>query len=118
MTNTYTFENSFLGVLEPFLFDYIQTYHLQSIDTNVFKSFFTGYFEKKGLGSEIADIDWDRWLFTPGMPPIQNQYDQSLKEACSSLKNRWVEWDTSTPNPFKKSDLYSLFSDQVVQFLV
>lgn len=46
-----------------------------------------------------------------------NRYDQTLRNDCNNLKNRWLEWDSSTPLPFEKTDLDSMFSAQVQQFL-
>lgn len=45
------------------------------------------------------------------------RYDGTLSEACTDLKKRWMQWDPSTPIPFKKSDVDDLMSDQITQFL-
>lgn len=83
----------------------------------MFRANFTSYFQAKGLGAAVADIDWEGWLHTPGMPLVESKYDQTLRNACTVLKNRWIEWDPSTPNTFQKSDLDNLFSAQAQQFL-
>jgi len=45
-----------------------------SIDTETFKSQFINYFTELGSGNLIKDIEWDAWLFTPGMPIHTNKY--------------------------------------------
>lgn len=64
---------SILAVFEPFLAEYIQNNSYKSIDTSVFIANFTSYFKSKGLGDKIADVDWDGWLYTPGMPLVKSE---------------------------------------------
>jgi leukotriene-A4 hydrolase len=103
---------------EPFLKVYIQEFAHKSIDTEVFKSYFINYFQSIGKGEEISDIDWNSWLFTPGMPVLKPAYDTSLLDPCIALKNRWDAWDPEKePCPFSAEDLASLGPNQIVEFL-
>jgi leukotriene-A4 hydrolase len=105
---------------EPFFKAYVQKYQQQSIDTNTFKDFFTNYFTAEGKGNLIADIDWDTWLYSPGMPPYTPKYDTSFVEVCSELKAKWDNWNpTTAPSPFSKSDLekFTMESAQLEEFL-
>lgn len=61
----------FLAAFEPFLKVYIAEYAYKSIETDDFKKYFTDYFTKLGKSAEIADIDWNSWLFTPGLPVLK-----------------------------------------------
>ena len=40
----------------------------------------------------VQKVDWDSWLFSPGMPPVENHYDTSLAVAADKLA---VAWHTS-----------------------
>lgn len=33
------------------------------------------------------------------------------------LKNKWIQWKSSEPNPFSKGDLRKFFSQQIEEFL-
>jgi leukotriene-A4 hydrolase len=54
---------------EPFLRAYIDKYKFKSVDTNNFKNFFISYFNESEERDRIADIDWETWLYAPGLPP-------------------------------------------------
>jgi len=108
-------------VFQEFLREYIKKFKLTSIDTSTFKQMFLEYFDGKGIGDLVKDVDWDAWLYTPGMPPVKNTYDTTLADACTELANRWILWDSNlTPNsPFSKEDLnsFSILSNQLELFL-
>jgi len=57
-----------------FLRDYLSKHRLKSIDSDDFKDDFISYFTNMGKSREIADIDWDTWLYSPGMPPVIPTY--------------------------------------------
>lgn len=99
-------------VFEPFLRSYFDTFKYKSIDTNDFKKFFLSYFEENKC---IENIDWEAWLYTPGMPPITPKYDETLIEVCLTYKERWVEWDELKEEPpIKQKDLKSKLSVNVI----
>jgi len=60
----------FSDVFEPFLREYIRINRFKSIDTDKFKSDFIKYFTDLNLAEKIQDIDWNSWLYTPGMPLV------------------------------------------------
>ncbi|XP_075216534.1 leukotriene A-4 hydrolase [Lycorma delicatula] len=101
-------------VFEPFLKKYLDHYKYQSIDTNDFKKFFLEYFDKN---EKSQKVDWDKWLYTPGMPPIIPDYDKSLVLPCTELTNKWIKWDGSNPNPFTEDDLKCFDALQIQEFL-
>jgi len=45
------------------------------------------------------------------------RYDTEIVDACTALKNRWMEWNTADPCPFTTGDLAPLTSAQIVLFL-
>jgi len=40
-----------------------------------------------------VQVDWDKWFFSPGMPPVSNTYDSSLAEEAHDLAKRWHTCD-------------------------
>ena len=78
------------AVFEPFLKSYFKEFTYKSLDSNAFKSFFNNYFKDK---EAISSIDWDTWLYKPGMPPYKPDFDTKLAEACWNLAEKWIKWD-------------------------
>uniref|UniRef100_A0A1B6EZ69 Leukotriene A(4) hydrolase n=1 Tax=Cuerna arida TaxID=1464854 RepID=A0A1B6EZ69_9HEMI len=102
------------AVFEPFLKAYLDNFKYRSIETRDFKTFFKSYFANN---TASKSVDWDSWLFTPGMPFIIPKYNTSLADACTALANRWVQWDMTEPNPFAPTDIMEFHTLQVLEFL-
>lgn len=101
---------------DPFLRAYINKFKYTSIDTDDFKKFLYEYFPNN---SKLKEVDWNEWLFKPGMPPVIPKYDNSLEKVCSDLRIKWVEW-AAVPDgacPFKSEDIKDMSSQQVEEFL-
>ena len=56
---------------------------------NQFKAFFLSHF---GSLAAVSSIDWDLWLYSPGLPPYKPDYDTSLAKAAWSLALAWQQW--------------------------
>ncbi|KAI6179628.1 Leuk-A4-hydro-C domain-containing protein [Aphelenchoides besseyi] len=79
---------------------YIKKYRRQSIVTNDWvEPFFS---DKKDV---LDNIDFDSWLYKPGLPPNKPNFDQSLVAECIQLAERW-----------SSADLKSLGKEDVEQF--
>jgi leukotriene-A4 hydrolase len=64
-----------------------------------FKTYFLDYFKDKDLDS----IDWNAWFYSPGMPPIQNKFNDILSKKSVDLASRWISnFENET---FQKDDL-------------
>lgn len=60
-----------------FFKSYIDKFKYKSISTEDFKSYLQSYFH----GDDKAlQIDWNLWLYTPGMPPIIPQLDIHIEK--------------------------------------
>lgn len=66
----------------------------------------------------LESVDWHAWLFTPGMPPVENNFDKTLAVACETLADKWdVYRDTeSLTEAFSKSEFDAFNSNQKVMF--
>ncbi|XP_023023652.2 leukotriene A-4 hydrolase [Leptinotarsa decemlineata] len=99
---------------EPFLRKYFDTFKYKSIVTSDFKSFFETYFSET---ASITSIDWDTWLFSPGMPPVIPEYDKSLATICDGLLKSFLEWNGEGEIPISKEDKEALTTNQMIYFL-
>ncbi|KAG8439488.1 hypothetical protein GDO86_005628 [Hymenochirus boettgeri] len=101
----------FLG----FLKSYIQVFAFKSATTEEWKKYLYTYFKDK---VDILDkVDWNGWMHTPGMPPVQPQYDMTLANACIALSKKWVQAKESDLSSFKAEDLKDLSSHQLIELL-
>nr|XP_022300395.1 leukotriene A-4 hydrolase-like isoform X2 [Crassostrea virginica] len=102
-------------VFEKFLRAYIEKFKQQSIDSDQWKDFLYSYFPDK---KDVLDtVEWDKWFFAQGMPPIIPKYDDSLAVPCKQLCQRWSSAGDNELGQFDPNDLTSLTSVQVVEFL-
>lgn len=56
-------------VFEPFLKKYLDKFKYKSILTKDFQQFVYEYFNEK-IPDKLSEVDWDKWLFSPGMPVV------------------------------------------------
>jgi leukotriene-A4 hydrolase len=101
-------------VFEPFLKAYIQEFKFKSIVTDDWKAFLYKFFsDKKAI---LDEIEWNEWLYAPGMPPVKPHYDKTLTNACAALATRWTE-ATDDLSQFQESDLREFSAFQTKGFL-
>ncbi|KAI2805540.1 Leukotriene A-4 hydrolase [Blomia tropicalis] len=96
-------------VFNPFLKAYIDNFKYQSINTEQFKKFLINYFFENGSAEHnklLTEVDWNRWLKTPGYPLITPQYNTSLLDVCVELANRWI---TTNDEMFRNDGGANLF---------
>ncbi|KAM8973971.1 leukotriene A-4 hydrolase [Pelodytes ibericus] len=101
----------FLGFLKT----YIQVFAYKSVSTEDWKKFLYSYFKDK---VDLLDqVDWNGWMHTPGMPPVQPQYDMTLANACIALSKKWVQSTESDLCSFSAADLDDFSSHQKIELL-
>ena len=104
---------------EPFIKHYFDTFKLRTVTSVEFKSCFLEFFK----ADKVATVDWDTWLYSPGLPPSVNTYDTTLAEASYALALKWHTSDvmgvgsTSGPPDASPSDIQGWPSDQITSFL-
>uniref|UniRef100_A0A673WKS8 Leukotriene A-4 hydrolase n=1 Tax=Salmo trutta TaxID=8032 RepID=A0A673WKS8_SALTR len=70
-------------VFMGFVKSYIQLFSYSSITTEEWKHYLFTYFKNKvGI---LNKVDWNAWMYTPGMPPVKPQYDSTMADACIAL---------------------------------
>uniref|UniRef100_A0A672YUH6 Leukotriene A(4) hydrolase n=1 Tax=Sphaeramia orbicularis TaxID=375764 RepID=A0A672YUH6_9TELE len=102
-------------VFMGFVKSYIQMFAYSSVTTEQWKDYLYTYFKDKV--DILNKVDWNAWMFTPGMPPVKPQYDTTLANACIALCQRWIKAKDQDLDGFKESDIKALSSHQVIEFL-
>ncbi|XP_014898855.1 leukotriene A-4 hydrolase [Poecilia latipinna] len=100
-------------VFMGFVKSYIQRFAYSSVTTDDWKNYLFTYFKDKV--DILNKVDWNGWMFTPGMPPVKPQYDTTLADACIALTQRWIK--AKDLNVFSQSDVKTLSSHQLIEFL-
>nr|XP_034306708.1 leukotriene A-4 hydrolase isoform X4 [Crassostrea gigas] len=102
-------------VFEKFLRAYVENFKQQSIDSNQWKDFLYSYFHDK---TEVLDsVEWEKWFYGQGMPPVMPKYDNSFAVPCKQLCQRWSTSADNDLDQFDSSDLTSMAPLQVVECL-
>ncbi|XP_061662306.1 leukotriene A-4 hydrolase isoform X2 [Syngnathoides biaculeatus] len=102
-------------VFMGFVKAYIQMFAYRSVTTDRWKDFLFAYFKDK---MEVLNkVDWNAWMFTPGMPPVKPHYDTTLADACIALCQRWTQAKDQDLSGFSASDVKMLSSHQLIEFL-
>ncbi|KAL7749856.1 Leucyl aminopeptidase yscIV [Sorochytrium milnesiophthora] len=110
-------------VFEPYMQAYFKRFAHQSIDTKDWKEFLywfmDHYFGEEKVKLLDTQVDWDKWLTAPGMPPVENKFDRTLADACDTLGKRWADakTDDSILDSFTASDLKKFTTMQQIVFL-
>jgi len=95
---------------EPFLKLYYEHFVHQSITTDQFKSFFLSHFSPLPA---LSSIDWETWLYAPGMPPYMPNFDTTLAVSSRDLAEKVIAGDWS-----EDEEDYGQFSaEQKLEFL-
>lgn len=100
---------------EKFLQTYLDKFKYKSLITDDFKAFMYEYFNESH-STELAKIDWDKWIYGEGMPPIIPPYDTSIEDECKRHADLWAEnpVDVIKTSPVIQEKLKS---SQIIEFL-
>ncbi|XP_060021065.1 leukotriene A-4 hydrolase isoform X2 [Lagenorhynchus albirostris] len=101
----------FLGFLKA----YVEKFSYKSITTDDWKDFLYSHFKDKV--DILNQVDWNAWLYSPGLPPVKPNYDMTLTNACIALSQRWITGKEDDLNSFSSADLKDFSSHQVNEFL-
>nr|XP_058936270.1 leukotriene A-4 hydrolase isoform X2 [Kogia breviceps] len=101
----------FLGFLKA----YVEKFSYKSITTDDWKDFLYSHFKDKV--DILNQVDWNAWLYSPGLPPVKPNYDMTLTNACIALSQRWITGKEDDLNSFSSADLKDFSSHQVNEFV-
>lgn len=103
---------------DPFIKYYFSKFKYQSLDTYQFLDTLYGFFDKK---KDLLDtIDWNTWLFAPGLPP-KPHFDTTLVDECYNLASKWVkavtDKNSAALDAFSSDDITKFSANQNSVFL-
>lgn len=101
-------------IFERFLRSYFSKFKYRSIDTDDFKNFFEEHFQGT---PKIKEIDWQKWLYGPGMPPVIPMYDKTLANHAEMILNKFLEWNGRDKFPITDQQKSKLTPSQVIYIL-
>ncbi|KAJ1668246.1 Leucyl aminopeptidase yscIV [Coemansia sp. RSA 1813] len=107
-------------VFEPYMRAYITEFQGRSIGTDDWKDYLFKFFEKTDPEKVklLEALEWDKWLYASGMPPVKNEYDERPQKVCLDLAGRWLDAaDSENYAQFKRSDIDEFSTMQRVIFL-
>ncbi|XP_055546865.1 leukotriene A-4 hydrolase [Wyeomyia smithii] len=102
---------------EPFFRAYLEKFKFQSVLTDDFKKALYEWFrENPNNDVLLGRIDWDRWLFGEGMPPVIPNFNRTLLVSCQNHCLLWAEQELDV---IRASTLLSesLSTVQIIEFL-
>uniref|UniRef100_A0A3B4ATY4 Leukotriene A(4) hydrolase n=1 Tax=Periophthalmus magnuspinnatus TaxID=409849 RepID=A0A3B4ATY4_9GOBI len=98
-------------VFMEFVKSYIQMFAYSSVTTDQWKNYLFTYFKDKV--DILNKVDWNAWMYTPCVI----MYDTTLADACIALSQKWIKAKEQDLNGFKESDIKTLSSHQLIEFL-
>jgi leukotriene-A4 hydrolase len=76
---------------------HIEKFKGQSIHTEDWKAFLYEHFsDKKNL---LDQVDWNGWLHTPGMPPVNLSFDRTLADEVTQLAQKLINENVESVDP-------------------
>ncbi|KAI5642896.1 peptidase family m1 domain-containing protein [Phthorimaea operculella] len=103
-----------IEVFDLFIKSFVSHFAGKSLDTDDFKAYMYEFFSKDPAPIILAQIDWDKWFYGTGMPPVIPQYDRWKMEQVDSL----LYMISETPASMRHPDHVAGFSgEQFIQLL-
>lgn len=104
------------AVFEPYMKAHVERFASKSITTEEWLEHLHEYMGTNH-GQETLDklktIDFDLWINSPGMPPVDPNFDTSLADACYNLAARWDQARNSDDlSGFSSKDIENFSSTQ------
>lgn len=101
---------------DKFIPHYFHTFRYKSLDTYQFIDCLYSFFSDSK--SVLDTIDWESWLYKPGMPPVKPDFDTSMVDQCYKLADKWYHHTLQNKfHKFSSDDIKSFTANQSVVFL-
>lgn len=105
---------------DGFVHHYFKKFQFKSLDTYQFLDELYSFFSDQS--EKLDSIDWESWLYKPGMPPTKPKFDTSMVDKCYALADKWYHAvknheKTDYTALFKALDVEDFTANQSVVFL-
>lgn len=103
---------------DPFIKFYFHKFKYKSLDSYQFLDSLYEFYNSK---SDLLDsIDWETWLYQPGLPP-KPKFNTKLVDECYSLASKWINEIEKNPDnlisEFNSNDIENFGANQNGVFL-
>lgn len=98
---------------EEFFRVYVAKFASKTLTTEDFRDFFMDHFK---ASEAVKNIDWQKWLYKPGMPPEEPTFDRTLAAEAEQLAEAWYSVDRKG-KAIPDDDISSWTSNQITCFL-
>ena len=98
---------------EAFFQAYVAKFSSQILTSEDFRDFFMEHFQKN---EAVKLVDWDKWLYKPGMPPVEPKFDRTLSAQSEKLAKSWLAVDR-TGSAVPDEDISKWSSARITCFL-
>lgn len=103
------------SVFDPFLKAYIKKFRLSTVTPVEFRDFFESYMKANGVSHDVVhQVDWDKWLHSPGLPDIDNAFDRSLLIESEEVGKSWAKLDSNVQLSWSAADIEGWTTDMIV----
>lgn len=69
---------------------YFREFRFKSLDTFQFIDYLFDFFKEDAV--KLDQIEWKKWLYEPGMPPVDPKFDTTLAQACYDLAKKCYQY--------------------------
>ena len=89
--------------MQKFLQNFVQKFKYKSIDFYDFQNLFINFCKEEKLDNELAQIDWQKWIFGRGECPVTNDFSNKYFIEINNTLERFLkdEIDEETEKAFK-----------------
>jgi leukotriene-A4 hydrolase len=106
------------GTLDGFLKAHIAKFRYRTVTTEQWKQFLLEYFHKEVSNGVLEEVEWEKWIREPGMPPLKPLFDTTLADASIALAEKWAAvQDISSTSQFSSDDITNMSSLALQYFL-
>jgi len=75
------------AAFDPWFKSYIDNFAGKTLTSFEFKDFYLAHFADK---VDTTVIDWDNWFYSPGLVEWEHKWDDTLRDAATSLASKWL----------------------------
>ena len=99
---------------EGFAKDYVRRFAFKTLTSADFKAFFLEWCAAREI--DASGVEWQKWLLSPGMPPVTNAFSNELGEECTKLADAWLGEAAPAKAP-SAADVAGWSTAQYISFL-
>ena len=89
-------EDHFQSILQKYVTKYLKKSVVVDDFVDLFHSYVYKNFKREDAHNIMNQIDWDTWIYGPGMPPVTVNLETDLYDSAINISNHYLQ---GTPDP-------------------